>query len=205
MREVEVEISTQPPPGLLALQDEEATHSSHRPDAAPYRRTKAAVAARAAGCCGASQLPERTKAAAAAAAAAAAGGASPSRKENAWGQSGGGGGGAPLLAGGMCTAGSCPNQAAARHPRLPAGLCQIHAARAAQLLAEGWPKGEDGPSRSETMALASPASGSSGGALSAASRRIQRHALPSPSLVFTRCAQRTAQCRLAPSVAYGST
>ena len=156
MREVEVEISTQPPPGLDTSRDEEAAHSSHRPDAAPYRRTKAAVAARAAGCCGASQLPGRTKAAAAAAAAAAAGGgASPSRKENAWGQAGGGGGG-PLLAGGMCTAGSCPNKAAARHPRLPAGLCQIHAARAAQLLAEGWPKGEDGPARSETMALASP-------------------------------------------------
>ena len=204
MREVEVEISTQPPPGL-ALQDEEATHSSHRPDAAPYRRTKAAVAARAAGCCGASQLPERTKAAAAAAAAAAAGGASPSRKENAWGQSGGGGGGAPLLAGGMCSAGSCPNQAAARHPRLPAGLCQIHAARTAQLLAEGWPKGEDRPPRSETRVLVSPRAPEW--------RRILSRVQPYPAastalaaLVFTRCAERTAQCRPpAPSLASGST
>lgn len=165
VREVEVEVPDEVAEPFSAAGQAEGD-AYHLPGGSDRKRTKASVAARAAAGPSASDPPSRTKQSVAAAAAGiavkpsvlAVQGVEPvsgsacklldwsartSSKENQPVTQQMGRATPVLSASGMCTAGACPNRGSARHPRLPVALCVIHASRNAELLADGWPKGDD--------------------------------------------------------------
>ena len=147
VRTVEVEVVE--PVAVEEQAAEQLEGDEHHLPNAIHKRTKASVAARAAGCAigATSSLPLRTKQSAAAAAAGMLTGDTQTMFEdgvNAAGPSANAGPSSAVFSvRGMCTAGSCPNMATSRHPRLPVALCAIHANSIHQLLSTGWPKGED--------------------------------------------------------------